>query len=173
MDIIENKAEWIENFRSGWLAHHEQTGEQNWKIYNQVINKQTPGGRGIDLSRSRLMFISSSGAYLKDTQLAFDAPNPLGDYTLRMFPVSTSFDALEYAHDHYDHQYVHEDPQVLLPLRYLEEMVVQGKIGALAPLVISFSGYQPNAVRVEDELIPEVLRIAKEQRADAALLVPS
>jgi D-proline reductase (dithiol) PrdB len=173
LDIIENKTEWIENFRKGWLAHHVQTGEQNWKIYNQVINKQTPAGRGVDVSRSRLMLISTSGAYLKDTQPAFDAPNPLGDYSLRTFPVSTAFDALDYAHDHYDHQYVHNDPQVLLPLRYLEEMVAQGRIGDLAPRVVSFSGYQPDAARVEDELIPEVLRIAQEQRADAALIVPS
>lgn len=68
---------------------------------------------------------------------------------------------------------VNAEPQALVPLRYLEALVAQGEIGELAPQVISFSGYMPDATRVVDELIPAILDVATAERATAALLVPS
>ena len=53
------------------------------------------------------------------------------------------------------------------------ELVVEEVIGELAPTVISFSGYQPDVIRVLDETIPAIVAAAKVERADAALLVPS
>jgi hypothetical protein len=60
-----------------------------------------------------------------------------------------------------------------MPLRHLEALVREKKIGALTENMISFMGYQPDVIRVLDETIPPILRAAKEQQADAALLVPS
>ena len=173
MEILENRAEWEQTYQKNWLAHYKATGETKWDIYNRPNNKTAPGLPGIDLSQSRLILISSAGGYLKDVQDPFDAPNQLGDYTIRTFPSDTPFDAIAYAHDHYDHTAVNSDPQVLLPLQHLQTMVAEGQIGELAPIVISFSGYQPDAARVVDETIPEIVAVAKEQQADAALLVPS
>ena len=119
------------------------------------------------------MFITTAGAYLADAQQPFDAPNPLGDYTIRQFPVDTPFEALAYAHEHYNHTDVNADPQVLLPLRHLEQMVAEGKIGELAPSVISFSGYHPDIVRVVNKLTPAILDVAKAEKPDAVLLVPA
>jgi hypothetical protein len=39
--------------------------------------------------------------------------------------------------------------------------------------VISFSGYQPDVVRVVNELIPAVVEAAKAEQVDAALLIPA
>jgi D-proline reductase (dithiol) PrdB len=172
MDILENKAQWAENYRQGWLSHLEQTGEVNWKIYQHPRNNDTPGVPGIDLRRSRLLFVTSAGAYLRHSQRPFDAPSLYGDYTLRTFPASTSFTDLAYAHDHYDHTMINQDPQAALPLRFLEEMVADGRLGELAPSVISFMGYQPDSARVVNELIPEVVAAAKAEKAQAALLAP-
>ena len=105
-------------------------------------------------------------------QQPFDASNPVGDYTIRVFPPDTPFDHLAYAHEHYDHTAINTDPQVLLPLGHLREMVVNGKIGALTS-VVSFMGYQPDVSRLLDETIPAILQVAKEEQVTAALLVPS
>lgn len=138
MEIVENLAQWQADYEQGWLAHFKATGQLDFARYVRPNNKSAPAGSGIDLSHSRLALISSAGAYLRDTQEPFDAPNPLGDYTIRLFPSTTPFEALAYAHDHYDHTAVLDDPQVLLPLLHLTDLVSEGVIGELVPSVISF-----------------------------------
>ncbi len=173
MEILENRAEWLQTYTSVFLAKFYESGQTDWSIYPRPNNKYPITGKGIDLKTSRLIFITSAGGYLKDSQPPFDASNPLGDYSIRLWPTATAFSALAYAHDHYDHTAVNADPQVLVPLRHLEALVAQGEIGELAPQVISFSGYMPDATRVVDELIPAILDVATAERATAALLVPS
>lgn len=173
MDILENKAQWLAEFRNGWLAHLNRTGETKWDIYNRPKNSVAPAGPGINLAESRLVLITSAGSYLTNSQEPFNAVDPLGDYTIRTYPVTTGFEALSYAHDHYDHAAVEEDSQVLIPLRHLDDMVSEGVIGELAPDVISFHGYMPDSARFVDETIPVILEEVEKQQADAALLVPA
>ncbi|MDH3675310.1 MAG: glycine/sarcosine/betaine reductase selenoprotein B family protein, partial [Anaerolineae bacterium] len=82
-------------------------------------------------------------------------------------------DRIAYAHDHFDHMAVDQDPQVLLPLRHLAEMVADGRLGDLAPSTISFMGYQPDVGRVVNEMIPAIIEVAQTEEVDAALLVPA
>ncbi len=173
MEILESKAEWAATYRDGFLAHYEATGELDFKQYKRVRNQSAPGGKGIDLSASCLALISTAGFYLRDSQTPFDAANKLGDYSIRLFPSSTPPGAWDIAHEHYDHKYVKEDSQVLLPMRHLESMVEEGIIGEIAPSVVNFSGYQPDVIRVVDEMIPQIVREMKEEQVSAALLVPS
>jgi len=112
MDIVENLDAWGEAYESGWLADLEANGTPNYKIYQRAKNSAAPAGPGIDLTQSRLLFISSAGGYLRDSQEAYDAENVLGDYTIRRFAVNTPFDQIAYAHTHYDHTAVNADPQV-------------------------------------------------------------
>ena len=172
MDILENKTGWTADYQNGWLAHLQGTGSIDWKLYKHPRNRETPGVPGIRLNESQLMFISSAGAYLRQSERPFDAPNLLGDYTIRTFSLSTPFDELAYAHDHYDHKMVEQDAQVALPLRDLEALVAAGKIGELAPSVVSFMGYQPDSARVVDETIPPIVALAKAEKVRAALLAP-
>ena len=65
-----------------------------------------------------------------------------------------------------------EDPGVALPLKMLSRMVLQGKIGMLASSVISIMGYQPDSSLVVDELVPHIIKVAKEHYVQAALLTP-
>lgn len=172
MKIHENHDLWVKIFQEGWMAEFKQTGYCNWDIYVRPRNHTPVPGPGIDLASSRLMLISSAGGYAPDTHAPFDTSNPLGDYTIRVFSPETPFDQLAYAHEHYDHAAVNADPQVLLPLRHLREMVAEGKIGGLTS-VVSFMGYQPDISRLLGETIPAILKAAQKERADAALLVPS
>ncbi|RME82715.1 MAG: hypothetical protein D6775_10100 [Caldilineae bacterium] len=173
MEILENRDTWYETFRNNWLAHYLETGQVDWTRYNRPRNTRAPAGPGVDLSKSKLILISTAGGYLRDRQEPFDAENDLGDYTLRTFPSSTSFSEIAFAHTHYDHAAVDRDPQVLLPLRHLEDMQREGIIGELASSVISLMGYQPDVTRVLDEAIPAVVEAVKREEAQAALLVPA
>lgn len=173
MLILEDRGAWEQAFRAGWLGHYEASGETNWKLYNRPRNQESVAGKPVDLSASRLVLISSAGGYLPASQPPFDAPHVLGDYTIRAIPSDTPLDQIAYAHDHYDHSAVNSDPQVLLPLRHLADLVAEGAIGALTPNMVSFMGYQPVVTRVLDELIPAIVAAARAEQAHAALLVPS
>jgi hypothetical protein len=173
MQILEHYDEWLATFRAGWLAHYQETGQIDWSLYNRPQNSTAPAGRGVDLSASRLMLVTTSGAYLPGQQEPFDAGSALGDYTIRLFPTATPLGDLAYAHEHYDQAAVKADPQVLLPLRHLDEMVDQGIIGELAPSVVSFMGYQPDVSRVVDEMIPAIVAAAQAEEVQAVLLVPA
>ena len=172
MSILEDHEIWTKNFREGWLAKLQATGTFYWDTYIRPKNRESISGIGINLSKSRLMLISSAGGYLVNSQEAFDASSHFGDYTIRAFSVSTPFEEIAYAHEHYDQTAVKDDPQVLLPLKYLREMDADDKIGSLAS-VVNFMGYQPDVSRVVDKMIPDILEIAKNEAIDAALLVPS
>ncbi|MBT3338087.1 MAG: hypothetical protein HN855_10155 [Anaerolineae bacterium] len=172
MQIFEDIEAWTQNFQEGWLSKLQRTGTFYWDSYILPKNKETVSGAGVDLSKSRLMLISSAGGYIPDSQEPFNASSPFGDYSVRKFSTLTSFEEIAYAHEHYDQTAVKTDPQVLLPLKYLGEMVTEEKIGSLAS-VVNFMGYQPDVSQVLDETIPAILEIAKDEKVDAALLVPS
>ena len=172
MEILENREKWTETYRQVWLANLEATGVTDWRIYPLPRNEDAPGAPGVKLGESRLLLISSAGGYLKDSQEPFDAANLLGDYTVRTFPSATPFQQLAFAHDHYDQAMIERDPQVALPLHHLQKIITAGRLGTLTPSVVSLMGYQPDAARTVDELVPRIVAIAKEERTDAALLAP-
>lgn len=172
LSIMEQPLEWLHAFQDNWLAHLEKTGETNWSIYTRVKNEFTPSGKAIKLNDSRLLFITSSGAYIPGKHPPFDELNPLGDYSTRLIPSDIPLDQLNFSNAHIDLATAQQDPQTLLPIEHLREMVTDGKLGGLAQEFISFSGYHPHAIRVVKELIPAILKIAKRQQVDAALLVP-
>jgi D-proline reductase (dithiol) PrdB len=172
LSIMEEPLEWLRAFQDNWLAHLEKTGETNWSVYSRVKNKLAPSGKAVQLSHSRLLFITSSGAFIPGEQDPFDEFNPLGDYSVRLIPCDIPLDQIDFSHAHMDQSAVRLDPQTLLPLTHLQNMVDQGKLGSLVPIFISFNGYHPHAIRVVKELIPTILRTAKKQQANAAFLAP-
>lgn len=172
LSIMEAPLEWLRAFQDNWLDHLEKTGETNWSVYTRVTNKFPPSGKAVQLHRSRLLFVTSIGAYLPGQQAAFNNFNPLGDYTIRQIPSRISLEQLEFSHSRFDQTAVRRDAQTLLPLRHLENLTAEGRLGSLAPEFISFQGYHPHAIRVVKELIPTILEAALTQEADAALLIP-
>ena len=169
-DTIEN---WTAHFEKGWLKNFVDTKSIDWKLYKYVRNEQAPSGPGIELSKARVLLVSSAGAYLPAQDKPFFAANLMGDYSIRTFPSNTPPSNLEYAHDHYDQTAVREDAQVLLPLAHLQDLVKQNIIGGLSERVVSFMGYQPFVGRVLKKTFPAILNIAREEKVDAVLLVPS
>jgi hypothetical protein len=173
MAILDDRAGWQRAFDDGWLAHLKHTGELDWKRYRRPDNTTQINGAPLDLARSRIMLITSAGAYTPATQPAFDASNPLGDYSVRLIPAWAPLNEIAYAHEHYDHAAVDADAEVLLPLNHLDALTAEGVIGELADSVASFSGYQPDCGRVIDETVPPIVAEAKRLKIDGALLVPA
>jgi len=173
METAENLQEWYNDYTKRWLAEYKNSGKINWKLYSYLQNETVTGCSGINPADSRLILITSAGAYLGSVQPTFDASNDLGDYSIREIPFDTPFHDIKYAHEHYNHAAVNEDPQVLLPLKHLKELRSEGTIGSITSSFVSFMGYQPDVKRVVEELIPQIFDAVKKEEADAALLVPS
>lgn len=173
MEIAEKLDKWTTDFNDGWLKEVNQHSRINWNVYSYIKNNNSPKSTGIDLSKNKLLLISSAGGYLSSNDTPFDASNPLGDYSIRTFPISANFNNIRYSHDHYDTTAVKQDAQVLLPLRHLKSMVEENIIGEICDTVISFMGYQPDVNNVITKTIPAILDIVKKGKVDAALLVPS
>ena len=172
-EIFDSQAEWQAQYESGWLAHYESTGEIDWSLYPRPRNREAVGVPGVPLAESRLLFVTSAGAYLPASQKRYDDENDMGDYSIRAIPSDTALDAIAYAHTHYPHEAVDADAQVLLPLRHLEALRDAGEIGELAPQTVSFMGYQPDVPRLVAETAPQIVAYAKEAAVRAALLVPA
>jgi hypothetical protein len=173
MEILENRDEWFQDFEAHSLAHFHATGDIDWKLYHYSVNSELPEAPPLKLSDSKLLLVTSSGAYLHHSQEPFDAVNKLGDYQIRVFDPETPFEKIDYSHEHYDQSYVRQDAQVLLPLQHLKNLVATKVIGEIASEVVSFMGYQPDVSRVIDFTIPEVVSVAQENQVDGVFLVPS
>ncbi len=173
MSVIDNRDQWLAEFKAGWHKIYSETGELDWKAYNLPKNTTTVSGPAVDLSKSKLVMITTGGFYIADEQEPFDEPDMYGRYDIRLLPADMAPENFSISHTHYNHDAVNEDRQVLLPMSHLQEMVDAGEIGEMAPNIISFMGYQPDATRVEDETIPAILAACKEMEVTAALLVPA
>ena len=172
MDILEDLDGWRANFQDTWLKQLRTDGTIDWSLYRHPRNRSCPAGPAADLPRSRLLLVTSSGAYLKDLQAPFDTDNPEGDYSFRTFPTGTKAENLDYAHGHYDEAFIRADMQVGIPLGHLQRFVTEGRVGALTRSVVSIMGYQPDSARVALELAPRILALAQGEGANAALFAP-
>lgn len=171
--VFPTRDAWLSAYRERWLVQYQATGQIDWKLYPALKLDSTPIGVAIDVTQANLLLITSAGGYIPGVHVAFDAAHDLGDYSIRLIDTQYAPSDYHFAHDHYDHAAVDADPQVLVPVLHLLEMQDSGLIGELAPQVLSFMGYQPDLVRVVDEMIPEIVRVARDLRVDAAFLVPS
>jgi hypothetical protein len=172
-DVIEGEQKWEQAYKEDFVKDVEGSGKVDWSKYTYTRNRLSPSGPALDLSKTKLLFISTAGTYLKDSQEPFDEKSMLGDYSLRRIPTGTKFEDLAIAHDHYDHKYINADPQVLLPFGHLQDLLNEGKLGGLASEWISISGYQPNIIKLKRQLAPAIIKIAKELEVQATLLVPA
>ncbi|RMF08021.1 MAG: hypothetical protein D6762_06465 [Candidatus Neomarinimicrobiota bacterium] len=171
--MAEDLRQWGQEYTRRWLAALRRKGQPDWKLYRYIRNRPGPAAEPVRLRNTRLVLISSAGAYDPTCQLPFQAASLLGDYSLRLLPADTDPGRLQFAHDHYDHRYVEADRNVLIPLDRLRELVQEGFLGSVTESWISFMGYQPDIRRVLRQLIPQIRDQVRMMEAEAALLVPS
>ena len=116
--------------------------------------------------------VSTCGTYVKDTDIPFDAENYYGDPSYREIPRNTLPESLAFAHTHYNHMYVDEDPMVGLPLSHMLDMEQTGIIGRFVDPALAFMGYLPQPRQLIEQTAPAAARRLLEAGAHAALLIP-
>jgi D-proline reductase (dithiol) PrdB len=148
--------------RSKWDSNFE------WVVND--TSPWTPVSRR--MADTSVALVSTCGAYVKGTDIPFDAENYYGDPSYREIPRTTRPEALAFAHTHYNHVYVDEDPMVGLPLSHMLDMEGGGIIGCFVDPALAFMGYLPQPRQLVEQTAPAAAKRLLEAGAQAALLIP-
>lgn len=127
------------------------------------------------LAESRAMLIATCSLVMLDERgEPLERPRVIGTNALEVFPVPSDLplERLQQAStDHDRFQTDMTDLGAYFPLAHLRDMVAAGELGSLAPEALRLiPNYSQRKVLNVDA--PEVLRRAREQAVDVALLVP-
>jgi D-proline reductase (dithiol) PrdB len=169
VEIIEDIDGWRRRFGS-WRPG---AGDDLGPDYPFVENRRapfTPARRALPMLN--LALISSAGAYIDGTP-AFDASSTSGDSSFREIPIEVEEADLRFTARGYDPSAVQEDVNSELPVTRLLEFEKNGIIGQLNPVYWSFCGFIPDAGKLVDELIPQLVERVRRYEVQAALLVPA
>ena len=165
MEIIEDIEGWRRRF-AGWKPSGDSLSD-----YPFVRNRRapfTPARRALPMLN--LALISSAGAYIDGTP-PFNTSS--GDLTFREIPIEVEQSDLRFAARGYDPAAVQQDANSQLPIARLLEFEQNGIIGQLNPVYWSFAGFIPDAAKLVEELIPQLLERIRRYEVQAALLVPA
>ncbi len=92
------------------------------------------------LSQAKLALVTTAGIHHRD-QLPFDMRDKNGDPSFREIRGRDIFNDFQITHDYYDHSDARKDPNIILPLDRLRELVAEGLIGSLAEIHYAFMGH--------------------------------
>ncbi len=113
----------------------------------------------------------SSGGVSMDDQKPFD-PWAVNGLDFREIPSDTPFKRLNLNHNYFDHRDAVKDLNCVFPIKRLQELEQEGEIGCLASVAISLGmGRLYKRTALQNETVPKILDVLKQQKADAALLV--
>jgi D-proline reductase (dithiol) PrdB len=172
VEIIEQVDEWRQSF-ADWKQKANAAPNDVDDSYPLVQNRHAPflpARRALPMLR--LALISSAGAYL-DGAAAFDGSAVDGDVTFREIPTEIDGSDLQFIARGYDPAAVRQDLNAQVPLARLSEFAQNGIIGQLNPVFWSFCGFIPNAARLVDEMLPNLVERLARYEVQAALLVPA
>ncbi len=117
--------------------------------------------------RLRVSLITSSGAYDTQQHGPFAASSIVGDPTHRVIATHTPPSRLGFAHEHFDHASAKADLEAIIPRKTLQALSVE-----LAPHFISWTGYLLDWPTFIEATVPQILKQAQLDRANAAVIVP-
>lgn len=156
----EKYAEWIEFIEA---SHHGSNPRVNREVAFTPLD--TP------LSQSTVALLTTSGAHLDD-QDPFNTATVEGDHGHRIIPDDVDLGRLRFSHTHYDTSSAEKDPNVVLPIDRLHELVDRGRVGAVATFHVGMMGFNPDPTGVAEELAPAVVDLLTDVDVDVAILVP-
>ncbi len=125
------------------------------------------------LDHSRVALVTTAGL-VGPEHAPFDLSARGGDVTFRVIPADVDLQALRVQHrsDAFDRSAVDRDRNVAFPLERLQELVVDGVVGHVAPRHLSFMGSITAPGRLRAETAPQAAGLLVEDQVDVALLVP-
>lgn len=176
METIERIDDWRERYNA-WQRRGSSSGatarDDVGSDYPFVENKRAPF-RPLRraLPMLNLALISSAGAYIDGTE-AFDVNAPGGDVSLREIPVEVEAEDLRFTARGYNPQAVERDMNAQVPIERLFEFTSNGIVGQLNPVFWSFCGFIPDAARMVETMLPQLIERVKRYQVQAALLIPA
>lgn len=123
------------------------------------------------LADSRLALVTTAGAHLA-SQPPFNVATHDGDAGHRLLPDDLDPSELRFTHTHYDTSSAEADPNVVLPLDTLHDLVAEGRVGEASPVHIGMMGFNPDPSLIADRAAPEVAQVLVDHAVDVAIMVP-
>jgi D-proline reductase (dithiol) PrdB len=126
------------------------------------------------LREAVLALVTTGGVHLRD-DTPFDMSDPNGDPTFREIPTDTPGELLTITHDYYDHRDAERDLELVLPVRSLRQLEVNGALGALHPLAYGLMGHidGPHLETLQERTAPEIARRLAAAGVNYAILIPA
>jgi D-proline reductase (dithiol) PrdB len=171
LELIEQLEEWRRRYAE-WQRDRRSADDID-DSYPFVKNRRAPffpARRALPMLN--LALISSAGAYIDGTD-PFDTSTSDGDFSFREIPSEIEAEDLRFASWGYDPAAIQSDINSQLPLARLFEFESNGIIGQLNPVFWSCCGFIPNAGRLVEEMVPQLVERVQKHQVQAALLIPA
>ena len=126
------------------------------------------------LREAKLAVVTTAGIH-HTGQPPFNMSDKDGDPSFRELDGGTLFNDFRITHDYYDHSDADRDPNVVLPLAPLQELVAEGVLGGLAKNHFAFMGHIDgrHILTLSEEQAQEVARRLTQESVDLVLLAPA
>ena len=126
------------------------------------------------LRQAKSAMVTTSGIHHAG-QPPFDMLDKDGDPSFRELAGATLFDDFKITHDYYDHSDADRDPNIILPLEPLQQLVAEGLLGELAPTHYAFMGHIDgrHILTLIEEQAQEIVKRLKQNLVDLVLLTPA
>ena len=123
--------------------------------------------------QAKLALITTGGIHHRH-QIPFDMVDSAGDPSYRELDTATLFDDFVITHDYYDHSDADKDPNIILPLDRLKELVDEKILGSIAATHYSFMGHidGPHIDTLVNRTAVEIANKLRAEQVDIALLTP-
>ncbi len=159
-------AEFEGDFES-WLERIATShGGQNHRV--NETSSFTPLAR--PLAESRVALVTTAGPHLPD-QEPFHTATIAGDATFRLIPNDVDLAEVRFSHTHYDTTSAEADPNVVLPIDRLNELVDGGRIGSASSVHVGMMGFNPDPTGIA-HTAPVVAQTLRENEVDVVVLAP-
>ncbi|UCG14669.1 MAG: hypothetical protein JSU72_09575 [Deltaproteobacteria bacterium] len=140
-----------------------------------VVNTTTPfTPLNKPLASCRLALATTAGVHLKD-QEPFDMSDKSGDPSYREIPSDVSVGQLTITHDYYNHVDALSDPNLVLPVEPLRQLLRERFIGSVGPRFYGFMGHiQGDHLDILTGLTaPEVAAALRADEVEVVFLTPT
>ncbi len=125
------------------------------------------------LSESRIALLSTGALHLRGDRLFRALEDPAGDTSFRVVPHAATNAELDLEVPYLDTKYTTSDPEVALPRRALDALVVERRVGAAAPQHFSFCGGVLRPFPGLRESARGVVEHLRREHVDALVLIPT
>lgn len=127
----------------------------------------------VPLAQAKLAVVTTAGIHHR-RQTPFDMNDPDGDASYRELDTVTLFDDFVITHDYYNHSDADKDPNIILPLDRLKELVDENILGSIAATHYSFMGHidGPHIDTLINQTAVEVAKKLGNDGVDIVLLTP-